>query len=118
MITVKTDNYSEVINHKNTYETIARDLFENHSVIIGWTDQKMTHYDILFTLGAVRFGSLQRGLKSTDLYISVIGRGAFGFSLDNDDRQGSYISDKLGIKGSEDEINELVNGVVKAISEE
>lgn len=115
---VKTDEYGEVINHKDTYEAIARDLFENHSVIIGWTDQKMTHYDILFTLGTVRFGSLQRGLKSTDLYISIIGRGAFGFDLDNDDRQGGYISEKLGIRGSEDEINELVNGVVKAISEE
>lgn len=35
---VKTDEYGEVINHKDTYEAIARDLFENHSVIIGYDD--------------------------------------------------------------------------------
>lgn len=115
MIEVKTDEYGEVINHEDTYAAIASYLNKRWNVIIGWTDQNMTHYDILFTLAAAKFGCLQRGLSGRELFVSIIGRGAFGFNLGNPERSGSYISEKLNIKGSENEINELVNGVIKAL---
>ncbi len=116
MDSVKTDEYGEIINHEATYKAIAARLNEGWSVIIGWTDQRMTHYDILFNLRAARIGHLQRGLNGRELFVSIIGFGAFGFDLNNSDRVGGYISEKLGIKGSENEINELINGVIKELN--
>lgn len=118
MDVVKTDEYGEVINHKQTYERIALALVNGRSVIIGWTDQNMTHYDILFNFKADRHGYLQRGLNGRKLFVSIIGFGAFGFDLDGPERVGSYISEKLNIQGSEDKINELINGVIKASRKE
>ena len=115
MDVVKTDEYGEVINHEDTYRAISTYLNDGWSAIIGWTDQRMTHYDILFNLRTARIGSLQRGLKGNKLFVSIIGHGAFGFDMDNIERCGGYISEKLNIKGSEDEINELINGVIKAL---
>ena len=56
---MKFDKYGEVINSKETYEYIAKEIL-NASVIIGWTDENMTHFDILFTLGAHRYGKQRR----------------------------------------------------------
>lgn len=118
MIEVKTDEYGEVINHKQTYKRIALALANGRSVIIGWTDQNMTHYDILFSFKTDRHGYLQRGLNGRELFVSIIGFGAFGFALDDDERVGSYISEKLNIKGSGEQINDLINGVIKALGKE
>lgn len=32
------DEYNEVINGDDTYQTIAKELKDNKAVIIGWTD--------------------------------------------------------------------------------
>ena len=111
-ITVKYDNYGEVINDKITYEYIAYILNSGGNILIGWTNGKSCHYDILFSLVERSFGHIQGGVKTNDLFVSVMYRGAFGFSLDNNKLSGVYIADKLGIQGSEKELAELVNGVI------
>ena len=47
--------------------------------------------------------------------MSVMRRGAFSFSLDNNKLSGAYITDKLGVQGSEKEFEELVNGVISCL---
>ena len=111
-ITVKYDNYGEVINDKITYEYIAYILNSGGNILIGWTNGNASHYDILFSLIERSFGPVHGGVKTNDLFVSVMYRGAFGFSLDNNKLSGVYIADKLGIQGSEKELAELVNGVI------
>ena len=42
------DDYGEIVNGPYTYKGIAGRLKEGESVIIGWTDEKYTHLDLLF----------------------------------------------------------------------
>ena len=64
------DKYGEIINGQDTYKEIADKLKKGKSVIIGWTDQEMTHQDILFTGGAYKEEDniLQGGLLPSDLF--------------------------------------------------
>lgn len=107
------DQYGEIINGKRTYKEIANSLKNGKSIIIGWTDEVYTHYDILFTLNVVKEGMLQRGLRWNYLYISIIGKGAFGFSTDNKKMSG-YIGEKLGLYDYEtaEKLTELINGII------
>ncbi len=114
---VNFDKYEEVINGKNTYRTIADFLLIKEPVIIGWTDEEYTHYDILFNLGCQKFGMLQRGLKQTDLYVSVMSIGSFGFKLDSEKHPG-YVAEKLfhgKLDGSVEKLTELINGVINEL---
>ena len=111
------DKYGEVINGEETYAVIAYDLVKNRkSVIIGWTDQKYDHRDILFTLGVNKCGSLQRGLKANDLYVSIIGCNSFGFIPDTQ-KHYNYILEKLQLddNSTNRDIAELINGVIAKI---
>ena len=114
-VTVKYDNYGEVINDKITYEYIVYILNSGGNILIGWTDENASHYDILFSLIERSFGTIHGGVKVKDLSVSVMCRGAFSFSLDNDKLSGAYITDKLGVQGSEKEFEELVNGVISCL---
>ena len=93
---METDEYGEVINSEKTFENIAMILKKGKSIIIGWTDQNATHYDILFTGGAYKQEGnyLQRGLRGNELFVSVMSHGAFGFNLDGEKSSG-YIAEKL-----------------------
>jgi hypothetical protein len=107
------DNYSEIINGEDTYREIANHLKEGKSVFIGWTDNEMTHYDILFTYKEViSEGCHQRGMRAGDLFVSIIGIGAFGFNLG--EKAPGYIAEKL-FHGRYDEtvdkITELINKI-------
>lgn len=48
------EKYGEVINGENTYKAIAKNLKNGKSVIVGWTDEEGTHFDILFSLNVVK----------------------------------------------------------------
>lgn len=111
------DDYSEVINGEDTYKEIARELGKENNVIIGWTDQEGTHYDILFTFCALKYGSLQGGVKGGDLFVSIMRVGAFGFDIQNEDTAPGYFSEKLHIGGGSTAVKlaELINGVKKNI---
>lgn len=115
------DKYGEVINGNETYKDIAEELISG-SVIIGWTDEKHTHIDILFNYKACReVGNyLQRGLRGNELFVSIIGLGAFGFDVDKREKAPGYIAEKLNLKGqpTTDKLGELINGVIKEIVKE
>lgn len=111
------DSYGEVINGENTYKEIADNLRAGKSVIIGWTDEKYTHLDLLFNYHTLKEGTLQRGLRGNELYISIIGMGAFGFDTNNNDKAEGYIEEKLNIHGEPTvtKITELINNIIKRL---
>ena len=111
------NQYDETINGKDTFTEIADKLVLGEAVIIGWTDEETTHYDIFFKLRAYRwFGinTLQSGIKQTDLFIGIIGHGLFGFKTD-DIKSYDYIAEKLRLHGEKKHLKkvaELINGIV------
>lgn len=108
------DKYGEVINGEKTYKEIAYLLKSGHSVIIGWTDEEYTHYDILFTLNVVKEGTLQGGLRWNDLFVSIMRKGSFGFLTDSKKDSG-YIGEKLGLGNNitTEKLTELINGIIE-----
>lgn len=115
MLDLDLNNWGEAINGKKTYKSIAQALKNNSSVFISWSDNDYTHYDILFNYCCLGNGGYQRGLRNTDLFISVMSIGSFGFKIDSDKDVG-YIAEKL-FNGREDEsvkaITKLINGIIK-----
>lgn len=115
------DIYGEIINGESTYRTIADDLLNGNSVIIGWTDKGYDHRDILFTFRPQKYGTLQRGLNfPSHLYVSIINFSCMGFLIENnsDNRKHTcYIKEKLRLDDNncDDKICELINGVIEYI---
>ena len=116
----KKNNYNEVLNDIGTYKVIASNLLQGINVFIGWTDNDSTHYDILFTYGALGNGGYQRGLRMTDLFVSIMSIGSFGFKTDSYKDVG-YIAEKI-FHGRLDKsvvaLTELINGVLNEINKE
>ena len=111
------DSYDEIINGEETYKQIAKELVEYGRCIIGWTDQGCDHRDILFTYKPHKYGNLQRGLRWTYLYISIMGFTSMGFLIeDNTDNRKypSYIMEKLLLHDNpcDNKICDLINGVI------
>ncbi len=130
------DKYQEVINGKETYTSIAERLKDGHPVLIGWTDENMTHFDILFTykpdatlgqtingvLVGEHFlsGSFQGGIRPTDLFVSIMRVGCFGFEVNKYDTDWGYYDEKLGGghrfgETTGTKVAELINGVKKLL---
>lgn len=115
------DIYGEIINGESTYKTIADNLLNGNSVIIGWTDQGYDHRDILFTFRPKKYGTLQRGLNfPSHLYVSIIDFSCMGFLIENDSdnrKYPNYIKEKLKLDDNDcdDKICELINGVIEYI---
>ena len=117
---MNTNIYGEVINGKDTYFEIAKHLMKGESVGIGWTDEDSTHFDIIFTLGIAKYGLFQRGIKSNDLFVSIIDWSSYGFSTD-DVKLGGYIQEKLRLSNYDildEKVKELVNGVIEYLNKE
>lgn len=116
-----TDKYNEVINGTNTYSKIAETLLDTGKCIMGWTDQKYDHRDILFTYQPKYLGGgLQRGLRWCYLYVSIIGFSCMGFLIESDcdnRKDNEYIREKLGLYNNhcDDKICELINGVIEQL---
>ena len=114
------DEYGEVINGKDTYFEIAKNLMEGESVGIGWTDEDSTHFDIIFTLGIKKYGMFQGGIKANDLFVSIIGWSSYGFRTD-DIKLGGYIQEKLRLSNYDitgEKVKELINGVIECLNKE
>ena len=111
------DEYGEITNGTYTYKGIANRLKEGESVIIGWTDEKHTHLDLLFNFKTYKEGMLQRGLRGNELYVSIISLGAFGFDVKDREIHEGYISAKLNIHGEPtvSKLAELINSVIKEL---
>lgn len=112
--------YNEIINGEETYNEIADKLKQNIPVVIGWTDEDYSHFDILFVYKAYRepLNYLQRGFKSTDLFVSLLGWGSsYGFEIDREKDKG-YISEKLNVHGeTASKLTKLINEVIKRLRE-
>lgn len=118
---MKLDSYNEVINHADTYSEIAGMLIEGRSVLIGWTDEQGSHFDILFNVrphaDLYNARTIQRGIRVSDLIVSIMSRGAFGFEINSADIAAGYYGEKLNLGGgiTTDKLAELLNGVKKEI---
>lgn len=77
--------------------------------------EEYSQYDVLFSYGYANYGMHQRGIRSNDLLISVIGFGAHGFTIDIHDTDPSYYAEKLKIKSNY--LAMLFNKVRKKIKE-
>ena len=112
------NEYGEVINGKETYKGIATLLNVNETVGIGWTDGESTHLDIIFKLAIAKFGSFQRGLRPSYLYVSIIDHTSFGFRPDTI-KEGGYIQEKLRMNNScGEKISELINGIIEELNKD
>lgn len=113
---MKTDEYGEVLNDLTTFEEIARQV-QKLPVLIGWTDNLGSHFDILFSFGISKTGPIQGGISPLDLFVSIMRVGAFGFEISHKDTSPGYYAEKLGIGGSTGEkLAELINGVKKELN--
>lgn len=120
-MTVNNDEWGEVTNGNMTYESIAKQLYDeedkSRACIIGWTDQEYDHRDILFTYKPKQYGNLQRGLRWCYLYVSIMDHCSMGFLIEmrTDNRKDDgYIKEKLRLHDNncDDKICELINGVI------
>lgn len=134
----------EIINGPGTYKAIAEYLKKGKgSVLIGWTDEHYTHYDILFTYTAMAAlsqalngvflttedengkedfeflsGSFQGGIRPSDLFISIMRVGSFGFEINGRDTDPDYYEEKFRFKfgdESKQKVADLFNGVRKEL---
>ena len=112
------DTYGEILNGEETYKEIAGLLLKNKSILVGWTDQKGSHFDILFVLNPEFFGTnIQGGLRQDDLFVGVMRRGIFGFIIKDEDTHYGYIGEKLNMRSNitTEKLAELINGVKKEL---
>lgn len=117
-IKMNCDEYGEIINGNKTYKTVAEDLKNGQSVLIGWTDEKFTHYDVLLHYTVKFYGTnIQRGMKPYYLYVSIIGIGATGFRTDTEKSVG-YVQEKLNMTSDCTKLTELINGVIRSLNNE
>lgn len=111
--------YGEIINGQDTYESIATALQVGKSILIGWTDEMSTHYDILFTKDPSISGTnIQGGIRRDDLFVSIMRIGCFGFEIENTDTHWGYYSEKFNSNFGEmtgQKLAELINGVKKEL---
>lgn len=115
---MNTDEYGEVVNGEDTYKEIAANLKVGLPVLIGWSDGHGAHLDILFAKGAVGQGPLQGGIRRTsDLLVSLMRRGAFGFEVDHQDTHSGYYGEKLNWSGAEslEALASLINSVKRLL---
>lgn len=117
------DAYGEITNGPMTFRLIADMLRSSSSVpcIIGWTDEQLTHYDILFTLSPFQAGLLQGGMRGPgNLYVSIMRLGSFGFAVRTQSPgrlTSGYVGEKLNVscKLTSQKLSELINGVMDAL---
>ena len=111
------DEYGEITNGYETVKEISKKLKEGQAVIIGWTDEKYTHLDLLFNYNTYKEGMLQRGLRGNELYVSIMSIGAFGFDVKDREIHSGYIAEKLNIHGepTTSKLAELINGIIKEL---
>ena len=113
-----TDN--EILNGKITYKVIAQNLINRKPVLIGWSDGRHVHKDILFTYKPKKIGGISKSIKDSDFYISIISDNSYGFLIEDkiDNRKDiSYIREKLNLEtnSSTKAICDLINGIINQI---
>lgn len=117
------DEYGTVFNSEKTYTGLAKILNRHGSAIIAWTEQQGSQMDIWLTVQPIQAGPVGRGLRATtDLFVAVIGFGAFGFEIDrNNALHAGYVAEKLSwgeVNITIEKITELIEGVIKELADD
>lgn len=112
------DEYGTIHNSPETYRWVADNLNTLGSILIAWTDEEGSQFDILFTklkLPISKLGPTNGGIRWNDLYVSIMRMGSFGFAIEKaPDTYPGYYEEKLttGTLGSTGKkLAELLNGV-------
>lgn len=115
----KLDDWNEVVNGEDTYQEIASQIAAGITPIIGWSDGQGTHFDILFVKGGVDCPNpahLQGGIRPSDLFVSIMRMGAFGFEVNDLEKHPGYIEEKLArgnhLGATAKPLADLINGVI------
>lgn len=111
------DEYEEIINGKETFDSIADILKDGRTVLIGWTDGRFDHRDIFFSYQTTnQYGNIQRGIKKNYLFVGIVDFSFTGFKPDSTKHYG-YILEKLRLEENATNIKiaELINGVIKSL---
>ncbi len=113
------ETYGEIINGEETYHDISVQLKLGGNMLIGWTDEEGTHFDILFAYKVSFSGNnFQGGIRpATDLFVSIMRKGAFAFDVENENTHYGYYAEKLflGDDISSKKLGELINGIKKEL---
>lgn len=114
------DEYGVVENSPETFRAAAAELRASGSVSLGWTDNAMSHMDILLVLAPTQVGPSNRMDKHPGkLFVAVAGYGMFGFAIQrNQPLHHAYLGEKVGLRGSvtTEALADLVNGVIIGLS--
>lgn len=116
------DEENLVINGDKTYKFIKENITEHGSVLISWTDEIGTHFDILFTYKpeCLDWSSVQGGIKAYYLFVSIMRYSSFAFNTENSDKTADYILDKFqmpeSVRPTAEKLAELINGVIKELN--
>jgi len=113
------DEYGTVQNSQETYHDIASLLDTYHACIFPWSDEEGTQFDILFSIlpasmQAVSRQLIQGGIRSNDLFVSIMRVGCFAFEVGNTDTHPAYYAEKLRLPpggGTTQKLAQLINGV-------
>lgn len=112
------DGYGVVFNSDDTYAEAAKDLNLGGSVVLGWTEQQGTHMDVLLSLPSAIGPSNRLDNNWPKLFVGVVGKGLYAFSVSTSELHPNYIAEKLGFDSpnvTAVALTELINGVLKAL---
>lgn len=119
---MKRCEYGEVVNDPESFKEIAEEIKGGGQCVFGWTDENGTHYDLLLsTQPQYLGGGLQGGVSAyTDLFVSVMRVGAFGFEINDLWKSPGYVAEKLRMASdvSTEKLAELINGVISELYED
>lgn len=113
-----TYEYGVVTNSLRTYTAAAERIRGQGYVLMGWTDNAMSHMDVLLAIAEPfsSVGPLNRIDNHTlRLLVGVAGRGMFGFAIRADNFvHHVYLAEKLGFgpSATTEALAELVNGII------
>lgn len=87
------------INHLS--DLIVASLKQNSSVFMNFQiEEEYSQYDVLFSYNFEDYGMHQRGIKTGDLLIGIVGFGTYGFNINIPDTDPSYYAEKLGVRSN------------------
>lgn len=116
------DEYGVVANSDDTFQAAAAELCDSGSVSLGWTDNAMSHLDVLLVIAPTQVGPSNRmDTRPSKLFVAVAGYGMFGFEVAS--RSGplhpAYLAEKLGMRYSvtTEALADLVNGVMAELAQ-
>lgn len=111
------NKYGEIDNRPENFDGIAADVLAHHAVVVPWIDGCGTLYDVQFSLPKV-VGPLGSGNRDGMLFVSILGRGAYGFAINGTGTLApDYLDEKLkcGAHQTGKRMGDLIVGVMRAI---